>query len=300
MPRIFSISDLHVDFSENMEHMQSLSSVDYQDDTLLIAGDVCDCMDKLAQLLTMMKHKFRQVTFVPGNHELWLRDGDIEDSLEKFSRILELCDQLGVHIRPFRVGENDVSVWVVPLYSWYRTEDSDEYSLFIAKEGEDWEKSPWMDKYFCRWAEGLNADSGRIADHFLDMNQENIECHYDAPVISFSHFLPRKELIFDQPAAASRFCSPDSVIPRYPRDPAPHLNFTRVAGCGKLDGQIRHLGAAVHVYGHQHHQRNRRIAGVTYVSNCLGYARERDRLGGRVFPRMLWQDSIFIQPDDAM
>ncbi len=280
--------------------MLSLSSEEYRNDALLIAGDVCDGMNKLVRLLSSMQQKFRQVAFVPGNHELWVREGDAEDSLEKFSRILALCDQLGVHTEPFRVGQSNGSVWVVPLFSWYRTAETDEHSLLIAKEGEDWEKSLWMDKYHCRWSEHMKVDSGRIADHFLTLNRDNIDRQYDAPIITFSHFLPRKELIFDQPIVASRFCEPGSVIPRHPRDPTPYFNFTRVAGCGKLDSQIRQLGAAVHVYGHQHQQRNREIAGITYVSNCLGYARERVRLGGSVLPKMLWQDGAFVQPDDSI
>lgn len=299
MPRIFAISDLHVDFPENLRYMLSLSNHDYVDDTLIIAGDVCDSLSRLEQLLVSLQQKFSQLTYVPGNHELWVRDEGAVDSLEKFNAIVSLCQRLGVNTEPFRVGQGQRAVWLVPLYSWYRTAEADRHSLLITKEGEDWENSYWMDNYYCRWPDRLVPDSGAIADYFLSLNNEAVARSYDAPVLSFSHFLPRKELIFDAPEVAERFCKEGAVIPRYSSDPAPTFNFTRVAGCSKLDEQISQLGAVMHVYGHQHHQRNRSIAGITYVSNCLGYARERSRLGGYVAPKLLWSDGVFLEPEEV-
>ncbi|MEM8501484.1 MAG: metallophosphoesterase family protein, partial [Pseudomonadota bacterium] len=95
MTRILAISDLHVDFRDNMEHMLSLSDSNYRDDCLIVAGDACDDLAKLEQLLRSLTAKFSVVTFVPGNHELWVRRKSFADSLEKFSSILELCDQIG-------------------------------------------------------------------------------------------------------------------------------------------------------------------------------------------------------------
>ncbi len=297
MSRIFAISDLHVDFPENLRHMLSLSNHDYVNDTLVIAGDVSDSLSRLEQLFTSVQQKFRQVAYVPGNHELWVRKEEAVDSLEKFNIILALCRRLGVSTEPIKIGQGQQGVWLVPLYSWYRTAEDDRHSLLITKEGEDWENSYWMDKYNCRWPERMVPDCGAIADHFLALNNESISRKYDAPVLSFSHFLPRKELIFESPELAVRFCQAGAFIPSYSQDPAPSFNFTRVAGCGKLDEQIRQLDAVMHVYGHQHHQRNRSIAGVTYVSNCLGYARERARLGGYTTPKLLWSDGVFIEPE---
>ena len=48
----------------------------------------------------------------------------------------------------------------------------------------------------------------------------------------------------------------------------------------ELDEQIRSLGSSIHVYGHQHRNRDRTIDGVRYITHCLGYPRERDQ--GRV------------------
>ena len=128
------------------------------------------------------------------------------DSLEKFNAIVGLCQRLGVYTEPFRVGQGELAVWLVPLYSWYRTAGADRHSLLITKEGEDWENSYWMNRYYCRWPDRLEPDCGAVADHFLSLNKEAIARSYDAPILSFSHFLPRKELIFDDPELAARFC----------------------------------------------------------------------------------------------
>ncbi|HET8707810.1 MAG TPA: hypothetical protein VFM46_16025, partial [Pseudomonadales bacterium] len=58
-------------------------------------------------------------------------------------------------------------------------------------------------------------------------------------------------------------------------DPTPGFNFSRVAGTWELDKQLRHLGSQIHVYGHQHRNRDLVIEEVRYISHCLGYPKER-------------------------
>lgn len=38
--RIFCLSDLHIDFKENFEWISTLSSTNFQNDTILLAGDI--------------------------------------------------------------------------------------------------------------------------------------------------------------------------------------------------------------------------------------------------------------------
>ena len=61
----------------------------------------------------------------------------------------------------------------------------------------------------------------------------------------------------------------------HPLDPHPYFNFSRVAGDQRIENQIRRLKSGIHVYGHQHRNRDRTIAGVRYVSHCLGNKSER-------------------------
>ena len=261
--RIFAISDVHADYPENMALLEDLSRHGHARDTLLLAGDVTDDLAKLAQVLGEVREKFAHVFFVPGNHELWLRRGQPGDSVAKFEKIVHLCAGLGVATKPVKVtaGSGDPGVWVVPLFSWYVKPEHGADSLYVPRDGDDPSLSMWADEVLTRWPEHMS-----VADYFLDMNEPHLHREYDAPVLSFSHFLPRRELMFrtsqPPPARAGR---------------AVRFNFSRVAGSTRLEAQIRALGSVLHVYGHQHRNRDRVVDGLRYVSNCLGYPPERAR-----------------------
>jgi hypothetical protein len=112
------------------------------------------------------------------------------------------------------------------------------------------------------------SDSGvEPGKYFLSLNERAFHQVYDAPVITFSHFLPRQELLWDQPSDRERPLSASQK----------GFNFSRVAGDARLDAHIRILGAVMHVYGHQHRNRRREIDGVAYLSHCLGYPYERQQ-----------------------
>ena len=266
--RILAISDVHVDYPENMARMQALSGCGHLRDTLLLAGDVTDDLARLARILEHVRDRFAHVFFVPGNHELRVRRSEAGDSVAKFDKVLRLCAGLGVSTSPAKVtsGPGDPGAWIVPLFSWYVKPEHGPTSLFVPRDGDDASLSMWADDVRTRWPERLSA-----ADYFLDMNEPHLDRDHDAPVISFSHFLPRRELM-GRPSGAGPV--------RAGR--AGRFNFSRVAGTTRIEVQIRALGSFLHVYGHQHRNRDRVIDGLRYVSNCLGYPKERARgeIGG--------------------
>jgi predicted phosphodiesterase len=274
-PRLFAISDVHVDIQANRAWLHALSAAAYRHDTLILAGDVSDNLAVLRDALTHLCGIFAHVCFVPGNHELWVRKREYVDSIAKFHQIQHLCDALGVHTRPIKVGAThaDGGVWVVPLFSWYIRPEEGSGSLFKAKPGEDPTLSMWSDTRFTRWPR--QADGQTPAAYFLELNKAHLTKTYDAPIISFSHFLPRMELIYSTPEERRAA----GVIVQH--DPHPTFNFSRVAGCTGIEDQIRRLGVMTHVYGHQHRNRDRVIDGVRYVSHCLGYPRERQKRSSR-------------------
>jgi predicted phosphodiesterase len=285
--RVFALSDVHADYHANMAWLQALSPTDYRNDVLLLAGDVSDALDKLQAALMAVRATFGQVFFVPGNHELWIRQGECADSLAKFWCVLALCASLGVRTSPGKIGtaRSASSVWIVPLFSWYVRPEEGRDSLFVRKEGEDPTLEIWADTYFTKWPSFEQGTT--VADMFLRMNEAYLQREYDAPVISFSHFVPRTELIF-------RTAQERESAEAKPRDAHPSFNFSRVAGCQGLETQIRRLGARIHVYGHQHRNRQRLIDGILYISHCLGYPSERE--SGYIHdvgsgPKLIWDTS---------
>ncbi len=52
---------------------ETLSENAYQEDTLILAGDISDDQAILRSTFELMVRKFEHVFFVPGNHDLWVR-----------------------------------------------------------------------------------------------------------------------------------------------------------------------------------------------------------------------------------
>jgi len=71
--RVFVVSDLHTDYDENLKWVESLSSVDYKDDVLLVAGDVAETYNMFFVTMSLLRERFEHVFYVPGNHDLWCR-----------------------------------------------------------------------------------------------------------------------------------------------------------------------------------------------------------------------------------
>jgi predicted phosphodiesterase len=259
--RVFALSDVHTDFRENLELLAGLSTRTYRDDTLILAGDVSHDAAVLHATLTIFLERFRHVFFVPGNHELWVRKGEYEHSLQKFHAVLRMCESLGVRTTPACVGEGADRVCIVPLFSWYTRPEEGEDSLFRERPVD--ESVGWTDDYLVKWPIGF-----RPAHFFHDLNRSHVNARYEASRLSFSHFLPRADLMFPSPEERA-------ALPSDPR--SRNFNFSRVAGSMLIEKQVRALDARVHVYGHQHRNRSRCYDGIWYVSNCLGYREERER-----------------------
>ena len=51
---------------------------------------------RLVQTLQILQRKYKEVFFVPGNHELWLTKNDIApNSLVKLFEIIQHCNAIG-------------------------------------------------------------------------------------------------------------------------------------------------------------------------------------------------------------
>jgi len=281
MKRVFSISDLHVDYKQNMDWVRNLSSSDYTNDVLIIAGDISDDLMNFSELMGLVINKFACVFFVPGNHDLWIRKKQVADSLQKFYLLMDICSAIGVHTKSLKLEESGSTIQIQPLFSWYVQPHEGADSLYLEKPGEDSTLSMWADKRAIKWPE-MNGHKN-AAQLFLKMNEWQLGQTDSAPVITFSHFLPRQDLIFSTNFSISQ-------MSKY-KDPAPRFNFSRVAGTSDLEKQIREINPAVHIYGHQHRNRFRTIDEITYISHGLGYPKERHWAGINdqdYLPRLIW------------
>jgi predicted phosphodiesterase len=241
--RVFALSDLHVDYEANLRWVETLSSAEYRDDLLIVAGDLTDRLPLLAHCLDALVRRFRKVLFVPGNHELWVsRDPLHGDSLQKFDAVRAVAAECGALLSAY----SEPGLTILPLLGWY--DDS------FGVPGEDLRQS-WVDYRACRWPHGY--DAARIAAHF-DAANAALEAPSPEPtelVVTYSHFLPRIDVMPDWISAAGRMLYP-------------------VLGSRRIEAQLRRLGAQIHVYGHSHVNRDVIIDGVRYVNNAFGYPGE--------------------------
>jgi Icc-related predicted phosphoesterase len=238
--RIFAVSDLHIDYAVNARWVENLSQSDYQGDLLIVAGDISDILRSLDWCLRELTRRFRKVLFVPGNHDLWsIRDRGARSSLDKFHDVAAVVDSSGATMQPLHLP----GISIYPLLGWY------DYSF---GEPSAELQSIWMDYRACRWPEGFDVAS--IADYFASFNDNYIAVQ-DGTVITFSHFLPRIDLLSPFAICGSR--------------------LNPVLGSTRLERQLRRLKSTIHVYGHSHINGERHIQGVNYVNNAFGYPNEQ-------------------------
>jgi hypothetical protein len=92
-----------------------------------------------------------------------------------------------------------------------------------------------------------------VAAHFLRLNRQ--PAWHGGTLISFSHFLPRIDLMPNYIPRAQRWLYP-------------------VLGSVTLEHQLRAMKSTIHVYGHSHVNRRVEIDSVTYINNAFGYPGE--------------------------
>jgi len=239
--KILAISDIHIDFQENLRYFDNLSLYDYQNDILILAGDVTDIIPLFEKTLKSLRKRFLEVIFIPGNHDLWVQRCQVANSMEKLQLIQAIASDCGILMKPLDLP----SLSIIPLFGWY------DYS-FERPSPELFQI--WADFIACRWPE--NYDERRITEHFISVNEPFITLNTaNKFIISFSHFLPRID-----------------VMPYYiPRD---KRCLYPVLGTNLIEKQIRRLGSNIHVYGHSH-VNNRVIKDDTlYINNAFGYPYE--------------------------
>ncbi len=237
--KIYAISDLHVDYQENWEWVSNISQLDYQDDILIMAGDITDVTVLVKKVFKTLGKSFKKVFYVPGNHDLWTIRNREADSFARFETLLKVAKDYGIRTTPM-VKEK---ISIIPLFAWY------DYS-FASLSDELY--NCWNDFNACKWPDGY--DENKITRYFLSLN-EPVPILKSKYIISFSHFLPRIDLM-------------PSFIPANKRIIYPVLGSTR------LEKQIRQLGSHIHVYGHSHFNLQIKKDHTLYINNAFGYPAE--------------------------
>ena len=94
--RLLALSDLHVGYAVNREALAGLAAC--PDDWLILGGDLGETGDHMRFVFDTLGPRFRQLVWVPGNHELWTsrEAGQLLGGAEKYEHLVALCRSYGV------------------------------------------------------------------------------------------------------------------------------------------------------------------------------------------------------------
>lgn len=316
--RVYGLSDLHVDKADNREWLaehchKKLST----GDLLVVAGDVSHKYDRLQHVFETIQSTGARVIYVPGNHEAWISTKDEEEgrnSYAKLKKIEQLCRDNGVLVDPTLITNDDASLWIVPLLSWYDASLTIPGCEDLCTDFMHW---PWTDFRACQWtdhppaAQSTNSiNTGKVpmglAQYYHEQNMAGIDfvkqslAENDASVMTMSHFLPNMQCLPDWKDLSS-----DTFLREEWMDhggPGTSAKFAKVAGSQDLEEQIRSIGSDIHVFGHSHRPKDFCYKGIRYVHNPLGNPRER--LLYMVSPdvdfQLLWEGGSLVEGNQVM
>jgi 3',5'-cyclic AMP phosphodiesterase CpdA len=98
--RLFAISDLHLSRKENRIALEAFggdTSLRFEDDWLIVAGDVGERVEHLQFALSRLARRFARVIWTPGNHDLWCPAGatDRTRGQARYDELVAACRSFG-------------------------------------------------------------------------------------------------------------------------------------------------------------------------------------------------------------
>ncbi|MDI9830107.1 metallophosphoesterase [Streptomyces sp. KAU_LT] len=255
--RLLAVSDLHIGYDENRALVEAMRPGS-DDDWLLVAGDVAETVADVTWALKTLAGRFRQVVWVPGNHELWThpKDSITLRGAARYAHLVEVCRDLGV-LTP----EDPYPVWdgpggpvaVAPLFLLY------DYSFLPAgcatkEEGLTYAHGTGVvctDEYL------LHPDPYPTRDAWCAARVAATERRLaalpeDLPTVLVNHW----------------------PLHRHPTDVLWYPEFAMWCGTALTDDWHRRFRVEAMVYGHLHIPRTTWHEGVRFEEVSVGYPRE--------------------------
>ncbi|MFJ6213095.1 metallophosphoesterase family protein [Streptomyces sp. NPDC092296] len=259
-----AVSDLHVTYAENREIVERLQPGS-PDDWLIVAGDIGELMADIEWTLTLLRDRFAQVIWVPGNHELWTVDRETSQArgVARYEQLVALCRRLGV-LTP----EDPYPVWtgaggpvrIAPLFLLY------DYSFLApgtTTPAESLAKAHeagivCTDEYFLH-PDPYPSRAAWCAARVEETERRLAQVAGELPLVLVNHW----------------------PLVRQPTEIMTHQEFVQWCGTVRTADWHTRFGVEAVVYGHLHIPRRTVYDGVPFVEVSLGYPREWGRFGLR-------------------
>ncbi len=260
---LFAVSDVHVGYAENRDHVESLRP-ESAEDWLIVAGDVAERFTDIARALHTLRSRFEKVIWVPGNHELWTPKTDPVQSrgVERYNQLIELCRRLDVLTPedPYAVWEGEGGpVAIAPLFVLY------DYSFHPPGT--------------------TTKEAGLAYAHETGIVcADEVMLHPD-PYATREEWCAARIDITEQRLAERPDGLPTVLVNHFPltREPTRKLRYPEFAqwcGTTRTADWHRRFDAKAVVYGHLHIPRTTWEDGVRFEEVSLGYPREWQPRGG--------------------
>lgn len=252
--KLYAISDLHVGFKENRHALLSVRR--RPEDFLILAGDVGETVEHLEFALSVVTRRFRQVIWVPGNHELWTVNGKSPHKGEaKYYQLVSLCRSYGVLTPedPYPLVESGGRRYVIaPLFLLYDYSfRPDDVPFERALEWAQQAGIMCADEVFL-FPDPYPSRQAWCAAR-CDMTEARLSAvPKDIPMVLVNHFPPRRDLV---------------VLPRIPR-------FSIWCGTRRTEDWHRKFNVAAVVYGHTHVRARRWIDNTLFEEVSFGYPQQ--------------------------
>jgi 3',5'-cyclic AMP phosphodiesterase CpdA len=251
-PKLFAISDLHLNHRENREIAEALQP-DGPDDWLAVAGDIGHRQEEIIAFLSRMRDRFAKVLFAPGNHDLWHVGEGERRGQDRYFHLVERCRAIDVLTPedPYPLWPDpDGAIAVAPLFLLY-----------------DYTMRP----------EGLTKDQALAAARVVCSDEILL------PADPFPNRESWCAARLDYTVGRLNALPPETrtvLISHWPLHPGPvgrlwHKEFSLWCGTRHTADWHRRYRAVCAVYGHLHIPLTEDYDGVRHEEVSLGYPRER-------------------------
>jgi predicted phosphodiesterase len=257
--RLFAIGDVHLSFKGNRETLEKL--LPHPNDDLILAGDVGETPEHCRTAFAKAKECFREVWWVPGNHELYTMPSQKdhgERGHAKYMQCVNIAREYGI-LTP----EDDYVLWegeggpvlVAPIFTLYdysfrpghvKLENALEWARELDIEATD-EHLLYPDPYDSRieWCHALVASTeAKLA--------AAVAAHPDKKLVIINHWQLREDLV---------------SLPNVPR-------FSLWCGTKKTEDWHNKFNAKVVISGHIHIRRTDWRDNTRFEEVSLGYPRQ--------------------------
>jgi 3',5'-cyclic AMP phosphodiesterase CpdA len=254
--KLYAVADLHLGAGPNREALTEVTA--HPDDWLIIAGDIGEKREHLELAFDTLAPRFRQLVWVPGNHELWTLPQSDEPARgqAKYEQCVSVCRRYGVVTPedPYPVvcldGRN---VRIAPLALLY------DYS-FRPEEVAFANAVAWASESGIRCADEdlIHTDPYPDMASWCQARCQTTEarlqeaCTDGLPTVLINHYPLRHEL---------------ARLPRIPR-------FAVWCGTRRAEDWHRRFNAVAMVYGHLHIPMRQTIDGVAFHEVSFGYPKQ--------------------------